>query len=58
MLCTNVQETSCTWSNSIPTQLNGQPEMGDDHLVLMYHISNQQRTLKVKYEAALYVLSG
>ena len=42
------------WSTSIPSQ----PEMVFDHLVVMLRpISNQQRTLNVKYEAAKPLLS-
>ena len=55
MLRTKLQQTYCPWSTCIPSQ----PEMVFDHLVVMLRpISNQQRTLNVKYEAAKTLLLG
>ena len=55
MLRTNLQQTYCPWSTSISSQ----PEMVFDHLVvILCPISNQQRMLNVKYEAAKPLLLG
>ena len=55
MLRTNLQQTYYPWSTSILSQ----PEMVFDALVVMLRtISDQQRTLNVKYEAAKPLLPG
>ena len=55
MFRTNLQQTYCLSIASIPSQT----EMVFDHLVVMLRpISNQQRTLNVKYEAAKPLLLG
>ena len=55
MLCTNLQQIYCPWSNSIPSQ----PERVFDHLGMMLHpISNHQCKLNVKHEAAKSLFFG
>ena len=55
MLHTNLQQAYCICSTSIPSQ----PEIVFDHFVaILRPISNQQRILNIKNEAAKPLLSG